>query len=111
MLIEVICLFFPALLCVCIYERLTKITLCLRRWVYTFAFDTLFINLFCFAVKSYLLDSSGHPLRSDGISMTPHAALNYLLITIPFAVIWAVVAALLPQKVTVEIEANENEKN
>ena len=31
MLIEAICLFFPAVLCVCIYEKLSKVTLSPRR--------------------------------------------------------------------------------
>ena len=111
MLIEAICLFAPAILCVCIYEKLNKTTLGLRGWMYHFVFDTLFINLFCFAVKSWLLDSGGQPLRPDGVNMAPNAALNYLIITVPTAVILAVAAAFLTRRVKVEIEEDGNENN
>ena len=111
MLIEIICLFFPALLCVCIYEKLSKVTLNIRHWLYAFALDTLCINLFCFAVNSCILGSGGQPLRPDGINMTPHAALNYLIITVPAAVLLAVAAAFFSKNVSVKIEENGNETN
>ena len=111
MLIEAICLFFPAVLCVCIYEKLSKGTLSPRRWLYTFALDTVCINLFCFAVKSYILGSGGQPLRPDGINMTPHAALNYLIITVPAAVLLAVAAAFFSKNVSVKIEENGENGN
>lgn len=110
MLIEFICLFFPAVLCVCIFEKLNKVALGWRQWTYHFVLDATFINLFCFIVKSYVLDSGGQPLRPDGVNMTPHAALNYLIITIPAAVALAVFITFLFKKVKVEIEENGNEK-
>ncbi len=111
MLIEAICLFAPAVLCVCIYEKLNKSALSLRRWGYHFVLDTLFINLFCFAVKSYILDTGGRPLRADGVTMTPHAALNYLILAVPAAVALAVVVSFLSKHVKVELEENTDEKN
>ena len=109
MLIEFICLFFPAVLCVCIYEKLNKVTLNRRRWLCHFVLDALFINLFCFAVKSFVLDSGCQPLRPDGVNMTPFAAMNYLIITIPAAIVLAVVTSFLFKNVKIEIEEDGNE--
>lgn len=111
MLIEIICLFFPALLCVCIYEKLSKVTLDIRHWLYAFALDTLCINLFCFAVNSYILGSGGQPLRPDGINMTPQAALDYLILAVPVAVVLAAGFSLLAKHVKLEVEEDGNEKN
>ncbi len=110
MLVEFICLFFPAVLCVCIYEKLNKCTLNRRQWAYHFILDALFINLFCFLIKTFVLGSGGQQLLYDGVNMTPHAALNYLIITIPSAVALAVVSTLLFKNVRFEVEDDADEK-
>ena len=61
--------------------------------------------------KSYVLGSGGQPLRPDGINMTPHAALNYLIITVPAAVLLAVAAAFFSKNVSVKIEENGENGN
>lgn len=98
-----ISLFFPALITVCIYERLTKTRLCVKSTVYLYAVGNMAINCVCAVVKKYLLETAEFPLTA-GWDMTPSAALNYMIIAVPAAILLGFVAVLLKKNVRVTKE-------
>ena len=100
-------LFFPAVLTNAIYEKLQKAPLSRKRWLYHFCGNSLFINLVCFAIKQILLKTGDAPLYTLNADITPHAAMNYLLIAIPTAVILCFFQVLLNKHTKVEVEEKE----
>lgn len=100
-------LFFPAVLATAIYEHLKKTPLGRKQWLYRYCGNVLFINLICFAAKQFLLDSADAPLYTFGADITPHAAMNYLIMAIPTAVILSFLQTLLSKHTKVEIEEKE----
>lgn len=100
-------LFFPAVLTNAIYEKLQKTTLRRKQWLYRYCGNALFINLVCFAVKQILLKTADAPLYTLNADITPHAAMNYLIIAIPTAVILSFFQVLLNKHTKVEVEEKE----
>ena len=107
-MVAFICLFFPAVLAVGIFEHLRKGPLSRRKWLYRYCTDVALINGICFAVKRYLLDTAADPFASAVADLTPSAALNYLIMAIPTAIILAVMQALAAKHVTVTVEEEKN---
>lgn len=100
-------LFFPAVLATAIYEGLKKTSLGRKQWLYRYCANVLFINLFCFLVKLVVLKSADAPLYTSNLDISPHAALNYLIMAIPAAVIFGFLQVLVNKKVKTEIEEKE----
>ena len=51
-MIAMICLFFPAVLAMWLYESVEKEKLETRQWCYRYSANVLMINFICFAVKN-----------------------------------------------------------
>ena len=100
-------LFFPAVLATAIYEGLKKTSLGRKQWLYRYCANVLFINLFCFLVKLAVLGTADAPLYTTSLDITPHAALNYLVMAIPAAVIFSFLQVLVNKKVKTEVEEKE----
>ena len=100
-------LFFPAVLTNAIYEKLQKAPLGRKQWLYHFCGNSLFINLVCFAVKQIVLKSADAPLYTLNADITPHAAMNYLIMAIPTAVVLSFLQVLLRKHTKVEVEEKE----
>ena len=107
-MIAFICLFFPAVLSVWLYEKLKKTELTRKQWLYRFALNTVFINFACFLAKSVLLNTAGLPLYTFETDMVPSAALNYMIMALPAMVVITFAEILLGKtaKITVEDEVN-----
>lgn len=107
-MITFICLFFPAVLSVWIYEKLVKTNLNTKQWLYFYTAGNLFINLLCFLVKKVLLGTAANALYTLQADITPSAACNYLIMAIPAAVFLAVFAALLRRHITITVEDDDD---
>lgn len=100
-------LFFPAVLATAIYEGLKKTSLDRKQWLYRYCANVLLINLFCFLVKLIVLGTADAPLYTLSQDITPHAALNYLVMAIPAAVVFSFLQVLVNKKVKPEVEEKE----
>ena len=107
-MIAFICLFFPAVLSVWIYEKLTKTDLKAKQWLYFYTAGNLFINLLCFVAKKILLGTAANPLYTLETDITPSAACNYLIMAIPAGVFLAVFAALLRRHIAITVEGDDD---
>ncbi len=103
-MIALICLFFPAVLGVWLYERLNKTDLCRKQWLYRFCANTVFINCICFAAKNFLLDTASEPFYTLYADATPTAALNYLIMAIPVGVIVVFLQVLSAKHTAITVE-------
>ena len=108
-MLKFICLFLPALLAMWLYEHLSKNRLQPKSWAYRYALDVLLINGICFAVKHYILHTATAPLTDLGGDMLPSAALNYLIMSIPLAVIIGVIQVFCAKHTTLTAEDAPNE--
>lgn len=109
-MIQFICLFFPGVLCVQLFEHLAKVQLGRKAWLCRYTLDVLLINLFCFAVKHFFLGTSMYALADPSGDMLPSVAMNYCILAIPMAVVLAVVQVFTKKHaaLTVEGEPDEN---
>jgi hypothetical protein len=107
-MVSFISLFLPAVLAVGIYEWTLKKKISLRHAVYLYAAQNIVINAFCFAVKKFWLGTADGSMLIDG-DMTPSAALNYLIIAVPVAVIVAFICALITS--TVKVTKEDDKKD
>lgn len=107
-MIAFICLFFPAILSVWIYEKLTRTDLKGKQWLYFYIGANLFVNLLCFVAKKVLLGTAANPLYTLQKDITPSAACNYLIMAIPAAVFLAVFAVLLRKHTKITVEDNDD---
>lgn len=109
-MIAFICLFFPAVVCVWIYELLIKKSLLRRQLIYRFCFNTLVINALCFAVKSFLLSTGAEPIFTLYIDMTPNIAVRYLIMALPTSIILGLVEVFLTKNVKVTVSDEKEDK-
>ena len=109
-MIQFICLFFPGVLSVWLYEYLSKNDLSRKKWFCRYTLNVLLINVFCFAVKHYFLKTAMLSLADPSGDMLPSAALNYCIIAVPMAIVFAVVQAFLGKHAALTVEGAENEE-
>ena len=107
-MIAFICLFLPAVLAMGLFERIGKTKLNRRQWFYRYCTNTLLINLICFAAMGFWLNTADAPFYTLYTDTTPAAALHYLIMAIPAAVILAFLQILLAKHTTITVEAQEN---
>ena len=110
-MIAFICLFFPAVLTVWLYEHLRQTELSRKQWLYRYCINTLFVNLACFAAKRLLLGTADAPFVNLYTDVTPAAALNYLGLAIPAAVVLAFVQVLLSKHANITVEDDKHDQN
>ena len=103
-MITLICLLFPAVLSVWLYEKLAKHDLTKKNWCYLYVFNALVINVVCFLVKKLVLNTAQHSM-SD---ISPAGALNYLIMAMPTAAVLAYVESLLKKNTKVTVEDEDN---
>ena len=95
-MITFICLFFPGILSVWLYEKVSAKQLTTKQWFYFYTTAVLFVNLFCFLVKRFLLGTGSMHMFNLYEDITPSAASNYMIMAIPAAMVWAVSFWFLP---------------
>lgn len=110
-MIAFICLFFPAMIPVWIYEALSRTPLAPRQILYRYSFNVVIVNLFCFAVK-YILGTAQYAFSPSDTGMLPSTAMKYLLFAVVFAVALGLGEVILGRhvKFTVEEDGDEEEK-
>ena len=111
-MIGFICLFFPAVLAVYLYEMIMGNRLDRHTFWGMYCFDVIAINMFCFAVKRFVLGTASEVMLSLYTDMTPVAAMNYLIIAMVGVVAVSIfcVFAAGNIKISREVE-NETEKD
>ena len=108
-MIALICLFFPAILGVGIYEHLRKISLSAKGWLYRFCTNTVIINAVCFVVKRLFLHTADEPFYTLYVDTTPTAALNYLIMAVPVALVLVFLQVVLAKHATVTVEEKNDD--
>lgn len=109
-MLKIICVFFPAVLSVWMFEALTKQQLGLKSWAYRFCLNTIICNAFVFAVKVFVTQTSRELLNQVNADMVPDVALRYIIMAVPAAAVAAVIEALLTKKIGVCISEDEDDK-
>lgn len=107
-MLSFICLFFPAVLFVWVYEGLSKSDLSLKRWLCMYCTGVIFINLICWLVMRFVLNMGYIYLYDAQLDITPALASNYMVLALPIALILSVAAALLRKNVKVTVEEPEH---
>ena len=105
-MIEFICLFFPALISLVIFQKLIKKELTFIKSISVYALFNLSVNGMVFLIKTYVL-GTGNASLIYGNDMTPSIALNYLIIAIPLCLFFAVIFALIYKNIDLKIEREE----
>lgn len=110
-MIAFICLFFPAVISVWIYELLIKRSLSKRQLIFRFCLNATLINVVCFAVKAFLLSTGGQPLYTFGSDMTPDVAVRYLIMALPICMVLSLLEVFLTKNVKVTVSDEEQKKD
>lgn len=105
-MIEFICLFFPALISLVIFQKLIKKELTFIKSISVYALFNLSINGLVFLIKTYVL-GTGNASLINGNDMTPSIALNYLIMAIPISLAVAIIVALVYKNIDLKIEKDE----
>lgn len=108
-MIAFICLFFPAILAVWLFETLGKHTLNLKQIIYRYCFYNISINFLCFAIKRFILTTANQPLYYFSSDMIPSTAFNYIVMAVVSALVIVIVEVLFSKKIKLSVEELENE--
>jgi len=106
-MIEFIYLFFPAVLSVWIYESVGKQNLSKKSWIYRFCTNTMIVNFVCFLFKKVFLGTASLPIYNLYTDTDPSTALNYMIITVPTAILLGFVEVVLSKHVKIEAQNDD----
>ena len=109
-MVALIVLLCPAVLAVWCYEALTKTELTRKKWFYRYTLNLVGINLICFIMKRFVLNSASAVFYTLSEGMLPSVALNYLIMAIPAAVIFALLQVFCKKNIEVSVEDKSNAK-
>ena len=107
-MIALICLFFPAVISMGLFELLLKTKLARRNWVYRFCVNTLLINSGSLAFMWFVLHKGSQAFFGLMQEPTPSAALTFLIIAVPIAIILGFLEILFAKIATVTVEEKPN---
>ena len=108
-MVQFICLFFPAIVSLGIFEAISKRTEKVKASIFRFALNTIIINFGVFAVKMYISDTASNPLTYGFNDMTPESALFFMVIAVPLAVITGLIKSLIIKNVETSVGQDNNE--
>lgn len=103
-MITFICLFFPPVLSVYLYEKIQNTRLDRHGFFGLYCFDVVTVNLICFAIKRFLLGTASESMAD----MSPAAALNYLVMALFGAVVMAFVCVFAGKNVKLSKEVEDD---
>ena len=103
-----ISLFFPAAVCVWLFEALAKTEFSLKETVMRFCADALIINFLCLLVKKFIFGTGAAPLCENG-DMTPNVAVVYITMSLVFGAIITVVQVIFFLFFTITVEEDSDE--
>ncbi|MBO4938123.1 MAG: hypothetical protein J6C98_03865 [Oscillospiraceae bacterium] len=104
-MITFICLFFPPVLSVFLYEKIQKIRLDLRSFFGYYCLDVVMVNLICFMVKHFVLNTASDSMAD----LTPAGAMNYLVLALAAAVVMAFICVFAKKNVKISKEVADEE--
>lgn len=107
-MLKLICLFFPAVCSVGLFERLRKTDLKFKNMLYAFCLNAVLCNSAVLFFKEFLTLTSQEPLNAAFYDITPSVAIRYLAIALPAALIVGVSEALLFGKLKASVKTDEN---
>lgn len=107
-MIAFICLFFPAVISVWIFELLTKNQLSIKKCIYRFCLNSILINFLCFFIKKVFFNTATYPLYYAP-DMLPATAINYLIIAVPLAILIVLSEVLFSKHIKISVEENNDE--
>ncbi len=104
-----ICLLFPAVLSVWIYEAVSKKQLSKKQWLYRYCLNVLLINGFVFLVKKFILGTSAELLAPVASEMPPEYAIRYLAVAVPATIALGVLEMFLSKHTKMTVEEDEDD--
>ena len=108
-MIQFMCIVFPAVISVWVFEAISKTKLDLKGWIYRFATNALITNMAVLLLKKFVSHTSSEFLAMPGADMVPEVAIRYVVMALPIALAVAVVSALLPKALKVSVEDDQKE--
>ncbi len=111
LMIEFICLFLPALVCVSIFEKLKKNRLSVRDFIFLYAFDNIIINGIIFAAKKFVFRTGDMVFGSFQSDTTPTAGFSFLLLGMFFSIILAFVEVIISQNFEVKVKELKDDED
>ncbi len=109
-MVAFICLFFPAVISVWVFDCLTRRDLSMKQFIYHFCLNTVLINLAYFFVKLLFMRNADLPLYDPATDMLPIGAIKYLLAAVPIGVAIVLIEVLLFRNVKISVEEDRNGK-
>ena len=106
-MLELLCLFFPAIPGTALTERLLQKRLTGKETLYLYSVECLCINFFVFLIKRFLFHSAIVPLNPQE-GMTISAAMNYLIVALPAVPVFAFLTALVLKKADIRLERDKD---
>lgn len=103
-MIAFIILFFPAVITTRIYESVKRAEFSPKQWICRYCVNNVLINFFCFLVKCVILKTGNASLYTLYADVTPAAAMNYLIMALPAAILLGFMQVLLSKTIKVEAE-------
>lgn len=107
-MLKLICLFFPAVCSVGLFERLRKTDLKFKNMLYAFCFNAVLCNSAVLFFKEFITLTSQEPLNAAFYDITPSVAIRYLAIALPAALIVGILEALLLGKINTSVKTDGN---
>lgn len=105
-MVSFICLFFPAVVALWLFEKVNHYNFNLKKMLYIYCIFNLCINGSCFFVKEYILDTGMYTLTGNMKDMSITAAFHYLIMAIPLSFIFPLMSTVLSRntKITKETQ-------
>lgn len=105
-----ICLFFPAVLFVWVFEGLSRKEVSRRKWVYLYSTGVIAVNLMCWLTRRFVFQTAHVTFANVQTGITFAEASEYMILALPFALVLGALAALLSKRVHIQIEDSGDEK-
>ena len=103
-----ICLFFPSLLALWIFEHLAKTNLSLKRTAYLYAFNVIVINVFVMLINRYVLRIE-QKVAANLVEFSTPGFVYYLAVAVPLSAFMGLMERFWHKFVQVTVEKNIDE--
>lgn len=106
-MVSFICLFFPAVVALWLFEKVNHYHFNLKKMLYNYCIFNLCINGICFFIKEYLLNTGMYTLTGSMKDMSVTAAFHYLVMAIPLSIIFPLIATVLSRNIKITKESQK----
>jgi len=108
-MLELLCIFFPSVISLVIFEKLQKRELSRRNAILFYTSCVALVNTIVFFVGAFIFDGKMKPINY-GIGAYEGFIAKYLVCSVLVAVVLPVAAHVLCQNVKIKIETKKDEK-